>query len=66
MNQRRGRDNKMVLAAALAMVIVLAWVPANALAIGPGAKGPDVHAVQGMLKSLGYYAGEIDGIYEPF
>lgn len=55
----------MVLAAALAMVIVLAWVPANALAIGPGAKGPDVHAVQGMLKSLGYYAGEIDGIYGP-
>lgn len=34
-------------------------------AFGAGSSGPDVYAVQAMLKSLGYYAGEIDGIYGP-
>lgn len=32
-------------------------------AYGKGAKGPDVYAVQGMLKSLGYYGGPITGYY---
>src|SRR5690554_468905 len=32
-------------------------------AFGTGSKGPDVYAVQGMLKSLGYYSGAIDGVY---
>lgn len=32
-------------------------------AFGEGAQGPDVYAVQGMLKSLGSFAGEIDGVY---
>ncbi len=32
-------------------------------AFGKGAVGPDVFAVQAMLKSLGYYPGGIDGIY---
>jgi uncharacterized YkwD family protein len=32
-------------------------------AFGSGASGPDVYAVQGMLKSLGYYGGAIDGVY---
>ncbi|TXK84668.1 peptidoglycan-binding protein [Paenibacillus sp. N3.4] len=35
----------------------------TAFAYGKGAKGPDVYAVQGMLKSLGYYAGPITGYY---
>lgn len=35
----------------------------SVFAIGKGAKGPDVYVVQGMLKSLGYYAGDIDGKY---
>lgn len=34
-------------------------------AFGEGSRGPDVFAAQGMLKSLGYYAGSIDGIYGP-
>ncbi|MFC5447325.1 CAP domain-containing protein [Paenibacillus aestuarii] len=34
-----------------------------AFAFGKGAKGPDVFAVQGMLKSLGYYSGPITGYY---
>ncbi|MFD0694172.1 peptidoglycan-binding protein [Paenibacillus sp. GCM10027628] len=35
----------------------------TAFAFGKGAKGPDVYAVQGMLKSLGYYSGPITGYY---
>ncbi|NQX69325.1 peptidoglycan-binding protein [Paenibacillus alba] len=35
----------------------------TAFAYGKGAKGPDVYAVQGMLKSLGYYGGPITGYY---
>ncbi|MDQ0878098.1 putative YkwD family protein [Paenibacillus sp. V4I3] len=35
----------------------------TAFAYGKGAKGPDVYAVQGMLKSLGYYSGPITGYY---
>jgi uncharacterized YkwD family protein len=36
-------------------------LPIQTEAFGTGAQGPDVYAVQGMLKSLGYYAGAIDG-----
>ncbi|GIQ68541.1 hypothetical protein DUZ99_00135 [Xylanibacillus composti] len=32
---------------------------------GKGASGPDVYAVQAMLKSIGYYSGPIDGQYGP-
>jgi len=49
-----------------AVFISLMLAPADrAAAFGYGARGPDVYAVQGMLKSLGYYAGQIDGIYGP-
>ncbi len=37
----------------------------HAEAFGVGAKGPDVYAVQSMLKSIGYFGGTIDGIYGP-
>lgn len=37
----------------------------KALAFGDGAQGPDVYAVQGMLKSLGYFQGKITGYYGP-
>ncbi|MEB3100421.1 peptidoglycan-binding protein [Ferviditalea candida] len=40
-------------------------VSTNASAFGYGSQGPDVYAVQGMLKSLGYFTGQIDGIYGP-
>ncbi|MCZ8519152.1 MULTISPECIES: CAP domain-containing protein [Paenibacillus] len=34
-------------------------------AFGRGSQGPDVYAVQGMLKSLGYFSGTITGTYGP-
>lgn len=37
------------------------FLPVQSNAFGSGARGPDVYAVQGMMKSLGYYAGNIDG-----
>lgn len=40
-------------------------ISSNASAFGYGSQGPDVYAVQGMLKSLGYFSGQIDGIYGP-
>jgi uncharacterized YkwD family protein len=36
-------------------------LPVQSHAFGSGAHGPDVYAVQGMMKSLGYYSGTIDG-----
>lgn len=49
------------------MCWLLAVLPLSdtAHAFGEGARGPDVYAVQGMLKSLGFYAGKIDGVYGP-
>jgi len=38
-------------------------LPVQSDAFGKGAQGPDVYAVQGMMKSLGFYAGHIDGIF---
>jgi uncharacterized YkwD family protein len=37
----------------------------NVLGFGKDASGPDVYAVQGMLKSLGYFSGNITGYYGP-
>jgi len=51
--------------AALVALLLTAVLPRSADAFGEGARGPDVYAVQGMLKSLGFYAGKIDGIYGP-
>lgn len=33
--------------------------------LGPGATGPDVEAVQGALARLGFFTGELDGVYGP-
>lgn len=60
----RGKGTRISVMAILLMAGLL-LAPVAATAIGPGAQGPDVFAVQGMLKSLGSYAGEIDGIYGP-
>jgi uncharacterized YkwD family protein len=46
----------------LGMMLLFSFA-GTAFGFGRGAKGPDVYAVQGMLKSLGYYAGKIDGVY---
>lgn len=66
MNQSPHRGiRKIALVAVLMLAAGILCAPVTAMAIGPGAKGPDVFAVQGMLKSLGSYAGEIDGVYGP-
>jgi len=60
--------NKLAHHAAVAVLcVLLAAMPLSgtAQAFGEGARGPDVYAVQGMLKSLGFYAGRIDGVYGP-
>ena len=40
---------------ALICVVLFSASTTTVFAYGKGAKGPDVYAVQGMLKSLGYY-----------
>ncbi|MFD2670549.1 CAP domain-containing protein [Marinicrinis sediminis] len=47
----------------LICVILFAQGLVQAEAFGKGTKGPDVYAAQGMLKTLGYYGGAIDGVY---
>jgi uncharacterized YkwD family protein len=59
MIQRNSRRLLMLLLCAT----LLFTAASTAYAFGKGAKGPDVYAVQGMLKSLGYYAGPITGYY---
>ncbi len=51
--------------ASLVLLFMSISISSNASAFGVGSKGPDVFAVQGMLKSLGYFSGNIDGIYGP-
>jgi uncharacterized YkwD family protein len=47
----------------LICVVLFSASTTTVFAYGKGAKGPDVYAVQGMLKSLGYYSGPITGYY---
>ncbi|MBO9607121.1 MAG: peptidoglycan-binding protein [Paenibacillaceae bacterium] len=55
---------KLLPLAALLLCLVLVTVPAaTAAAFGQGSSGSDVYAVQGMLKSLGYFNGTITGYY---
>lgn len=49
----------------LVVLVLGISVSTNASAFGYGSQGPDVYAVQGMLKSLGYFSGQIDGVYGP-
>ncbi|MBW7456886.1 peptidoglycan-binding protein, partial [Paenibacillus sepulcri] len=51
------------LGSALLVIALMTGFPDVSSAIGKGAKGPDVYVIQGMLKSLGSYAGPIDGNY---
>ncbi len=51
--------------AALAALIVMLAASPVVYGFGKGTSGPDVYAVQGMLKSIGYYSGPIDGKYGP-
>ncbi|CAG7647818.1 peptidoglycan-binding protein [Paenibacillus allorhizosphaerae] len=56
----RKRKTTMLLVVCL---IVSLMFSAYAFAFGKGTQGPDVYAVQGMLKSLGYFQGSITGYY---
>ncbi|MCD1258106.1 peptidoglycan-binding protein [Paenibacillus athensensis] len=47
----------------LLCLVLLVSSASTAFAFGKTAKGPDVYAVQGMLKSLGYYGGPITGYF---
>ncbi|WP_409347259.1 peptidoglycan-binding protein [Paenibacillus sp. MBLB4367] len=56
------RNKKLFLIGFLSIALMV--VPAlSAHGFGGGSSGPDVFAVQGMLKSLGYYSGTITGYY---
>lgn len=56
----RFRRLSVVSVVALALLLLPA---ATAFGFGKGASGPDVYAVQAMLKSLGYFSGSITGYY---
>lgn len=58
----RNKKNALLLLVCLLMSLTAAG---KAFAFGEGAQGPDVYAVQGMLKSLGYFQGKITGYYGP-
>ncbi|WP_274363839.1 CAP domain-containing protein [Paenibacillus thermotolerans] len=47
----------------ISAIVFSVMFAASAYAFGPGSSGPDVYAVQSMLKSIGYYQGPIDGLY---
>jgi uncharacterized YkwD family protein len=44
-------------------ILLFGAAASSALAFGRGTSGPDVYAVQAMLKSLGYFSGNITGYY---
>ncbi|NSW36948.1 peptidoglycan-binding protein, partial [Bacillus sp. Xin1] len=47
----------------LALILLISMSTVS-LAVGKGAHGPDVYVIQGMLKSLGSYSGNINGDYD--
>ncbi|GED30691.1 hypothetical protein BCE02nite_18320 [Brevibacillus centrosporus] len=59
---RKGFIRK-VSAGLLVLTLTLS-LPSGSLAVGKGAHGPDIFVLQGMLKSLGSYAGTINGYYD--
>jgi uncharacterized YkwD family protein len=56
------RNRKMLLVFIISLCLMLGQASA-AYAFGKGAQGPDVYAVQAMLKSMGYFNGKITGYY---
>jgi len=57
-----GIAGKWFVVAALAIAMTVS-MPKTSLAVGKGAHGPDVYVIQGMLKALGSYSGQITGHY---
>ncbi|WP_258234999.1 peptidoglycan-binding domain-containing protein, partial [Paenibacillus agaridevorans] len=58
------RAAKYVSVAVITLALMFS-LPQTTQAVGKKAKGPDVYVIQGMLKSIGSYAGPIDGYYGP-
>jgi uncharacterized YkwD family protein len=58
---RKGRP----FATLILSLFLLLSLNTTAFGFGSGTSGPDVFAVQGMLKSMGYLSGEISGYYGP-
>lgn len=56
------RSNRLLLVCVIALSMLLLPVT-TAFGFGKGASGPDVYAVQAMLKSMGYFSGSITGYY---
>lgn len=54
-----------LMTAIVALLLGVTLQAEQANAFGKGSRGADVYVVQGMLKTLGYYPGAIDGAYGP-
>lgn len=63
MNQANHCRYKQTFVILITLLVCLFGSASTVGAFGKGAKGPDVFAVQGMLKSLGYFNGTITGYY---
>ena len=61
---RHHRQLMRTLVLALASFILFIGLPHPGTAFGKGSQGADVFVIQGMLKSLGSYSGEINGHYD--
>lgn len=59
----KGKLKKWLYSAFLSFALIL-FIPNTGLAVGKGAHGPDIFVIQGMLKSLGSYSGQIHGHYD--
>jgi len=57
------RSRFIVCSALLLMFMWLVCAASSAMALGKGSQGADVAVVQGILKSLGFYKGQISGYY---
>lgn len=57
-----GFSKKNILISVLCLTLCIIST-SSVLAFNKGASGPDVYVMQGALKSLGFYAGKIDGNY---
>ena len=60
---RKQRFLRLGLAAALALALLVAFLPAQAAVYRQGSQGSAVRTIQTKLKRWGYHTGSVDGIY---
>ena len=60
---RKQRFLRLGLAAALALALLVAFLPAQAAVYRQGSQGSAVRTIQTKLKRWGYYTGSIDGVF---